>query len=66
MLGPIGVECRSRRRSSSVLPDSCVVLSMALMVLTWCSMKPLDLGSGLMRLCGQCDCTGETAQSHQK
>ena len=34
MLGPIGIEHRSRRRSSSVLPDSCVILSMVLMALT--------------------------------
>ena len=34
MFGSIRVECRSRRRSSIVLPDSCAVLSVVLMVLT--------------------------------
>ena len=43
MLGPIKVKCRSRRRSSSVLHDSCMVLSMVLMVLTSHLMKLLDL-----------------------
>ena len=34
MLGPMGVDCRSRRSYLSDLPASCVVLRMALMVLT--------------------------------
>ena len=44
MLGPIRVDHRSRRRSSIVFFDSCMVLSMVLMVLTHLSMIPLDLG----------------------
>ena len=43
MLGPIGVECRSKRSSSSDLQDSWLVLSTVFTVLTWCSMKLLDL-----------------------
>ena len=34
MLGPMGVDCRSRRSSFSDLPASCVVLTMVLIVLT--------------------------------
>ena len=44
MLGPIGVQCRSRRSFSSDLPKSWVVLSAFLMVLTCHLMKPLDIG----------------------
>ena len=43
MLGPIGIEHRSKRSSSSDLPESWVLLSVVLMVLTCHSMKPLDL-----------------------
>ena len=41
-LGPMVVEHRSKRSSSSDLPDSHVVLSAVLMVLTCHWMKPLD------------------------
>ena len=44
MLGPVGVEHRFRRSSSIDLPDSCVVLSAVLMVLTCHSIKSLDKG----------------------
>ena len=44
MLGPIGVDCRSRRSSSSDLLASCVVLNVVLMVLTSHSVNPLDQG----------------------
>ena len=41
--GPV-VYHRSRRRSLSDLPASFAVLSVVLMVLTWCTMNPLDWG----------------------
>ena len=44
MLGLLGVRHRSSRRCSSKLCDSWVVLSAVLMVHTWHSMNPLDLG----------------------
>ena len=44
MFGPIGVNHRSSRRSSSNLCDSGAVLSAVLMVHTWHSVNPLDLG----------------------
>ena len=44
MLGPIGVEHRPRRSSSSVFIDSFVVCSTVLTVLTQHLMKLLDLG----------------------
>ena len=44
ILGPIRVDHRSKRRSSSDFLDSWVVLSAVLMVLTWNSIRPLDLG----------------------
>ena len=47
MLGPIGVECKSKRSSSSDLWDSWLVFSVVLMILTWHSVKLLDL-----RKCG--------------
>ena len=34
MLGPMGVDCRSRNRSSNNLPASCVVLSVVLNIFT--------------------------------
>ena len=46
ILGLMGVECRSRRSSSSELPDSCVVLYTVFMVLTCHLIKPLAQGSG--------------------
>ena len=44
MLGPMGVDYRSRMSSLGDLPASCVVLSVVLMVLIWHSMNSLDQG----------------------
>ena len=44
MLGPIGVDLRSRRISSRGFFAVKAVFSTVLMVLTWHSVKPLDLG----------------------
>ena len=44
MLGLIGVDLRSSRTSSRGFFAALAVLSTVLMVLTCCSMKPLDLG----------------------
>ena len=44
MLGPIGIDLRSSRMSSRGFFAAWAVLSALLMVLTCCSMKPLDLG----------------------
>ena len=55
MLDPIGVNLRSSRMSSRGFFAAWTVLSTVLMVLTCCSMKPLDLGNrGRMwsTLCG--------------
>ena len=51
MLGLIGVNLRSRITSSRGFFAIRAVFSAVLMVLTWCSMKPLDLG----RLGGGCE-----------
>ena len=52
MLGPIGVGQRSGRTSSRGFYAAWAVLSAVLMVLTCCSMKPLDLGKWESALCG--------------
>ena len=43
MLGPMGVDCRSRSRSSRLFLESWDVLNTVLMVQTYHSIKPLDL-----------------------
>ena len=52
MLGPIWLVCRSRRRSSSVFPDSCVVLSAVLMngsdVTLDEAVRPREVGDEVM------------------
>ena len=49
MLGLMGVDCRSRRSSSSDLLAFCVVLSVVLMVLTWHVNEPIGLGKEVGR-----------------
>ena len=44
ILGLMGVDCRSRRRSSSDLPAFCIVFRAVFRVLTCQSMKPLYWG----------------------
>ena len=43
MSGPIGVNCRFRRRVSGGVSAAWVVLSIVLLVLTCLSMNPFDL-----------------------
>ena len=49
MLGLMGVDHRSRRKSSTVFFNSCLVLSVVFRVLTCLSVNLLDLGKGGMR-----------------
>ena len=44
ILGPIGVDVRSNRTTSRDLLNGEAMLSTVLMVLTYLSIKPLDLG----------------------
>ena len=60
MLGLIGVDLRSSRMSSRGFFAAWAVFSAVLMVLTYCSTKPLDLGNGERMWSALCGGTGET------
>ena len=54
-VGPYGGKTQDQEELFKWLAASCMVFSMALVVLTCHSMKPLDLGKWGMRWNGQCD-----------